>query len=97
MMLALLVVAGVTFSLLFGLVHKVSERRTKRRLQQQWEERERALNRRASPLAPRLTRYSITWSARPSSEGGMVRPSVLAALRLTTISYLPGCSTGRSP
>ena len=47
MTLALLVVAGVTFSLLFGLVHKVSERGTKRRLQQQWEERERALNRRA--------------------------------------------------
>ena len=48
MTLALLgVAAAVTFSLLFGLVHKVSERRSKRRLAQQWEERERALNRRA--------------------------------------------------
>ncbi len=46
MMLALFVIAGVTFSLLFGLVHKVSERRAKRRLREQWEERERALNRR---------------------------------------------------
>jgi hypothetical protein len=45
--LALLAVAAVVFSLLFGLVHKVTERRTKRRLLQQWEERERALNRRA--------------------------------------------------
>ena len=41
--------------------------------------------------------YSITSSARASSEGGMVRPSALALLRLTTSSIRVGCSTGRSP
>src|SRR5258708_6072486 len=41
-------------------------------------------------------RYSITSSARASNEGGTVRPSALAVLRLITSSYLVGCSTGRS-
>src|SRR5262245_8797812 len=40
--------------------------------------------------------HSITWSARPSTDGGMVRPSAFAVLRLMTRSYLVGCSTGRS-
>jgi hypothetical protein len=40
--------------------------------------------------------YSIMWSARPSTDGGMVSPSALAVLRLTTRSNLVGCSTGRS-
>src|ERR1700686_4631843 len=40
--------------------------------------------------------YSITSSARERSEGGMVRPSVFAVLRLITSSNLVGCSTGRS-
>jgi hypothetical protein len=38
----------------------------------------------------------ITSSARPSSDGGMVRPSALAVLRLMTSSNFVGCSTGRS-
>jgi hypothetical protein len=40
--------------------------------------------------------HSITRSARTSSDGGMVRPSALAVLRLMTSSNLVGCSTGRS-
>ena len=40
--------------------------------------------------------YWITSSARPSSDGGIVRPSALAVLRLITSSNLVGCSTGRS-
>jgi hypothetical protein len=39
--------------------------------------------------------YSIISSARASSEGGMVRPSAFAVLRLTTSSNLVGCCTGR--
>jgi hypothetical protein len=38
--------------------------------------------------------YSITSSARASTVPGMVRPSVLAVLRLMTRSNLVGCSTG---
>jgi hypothetical protein len=40
--------------------------------------------------------YSITSSAVASNPGGIVRPSVLAVLRLTTSSYLVGACTGRS-
>jgi hypothetical protein len=40
--------------------------------------------------------YSITSSARASSDGGTVRPSTLAVLRLTTISNFVGCRMGRS-
>src|SRR5260370_31289823 len=40
--------------------------------------------------------YWITSSARASSVGGTVRPSVLAVLRLITSSYLVGVCTGRS-
>ena len=40
--------------------------------------------------------YSITSSARVSSEGGTVRPSALAVLRLMASSNLVGCVTGRS-
>src|SRR5262245_63745286 len=39
--------------------------------------------------------HSITWSARASSAGGMVRPRALAVLRLMASSNLSGCSTGR--
>ena len=39
--------------------------------------------------------YSITSSARPSSESGMVRPSVFAILRLMTNSTFTACWTGR--
>src|SRR6516164_6095425 len=40
--------------------------------------------------------YSITSSARTSSEGGTVSPSALAVFMLITSSNLVGCSTGRS-
>ena len=40
--------------------------------------------------------YSITSSARASSEGGTSRPSALAVLRLMDSSNLVGCMTGRS-
>src|ERR1700722_2773036 len=40
--------------------------------------------------------YSITSSARASSNGGTVRPSVLAVLRLITSAYLVIACTGRS-
>ena len=46
MTLALVGIAAVVFSILFGVVHTVSERRQARRMQEQWEERERSLNRR---------------------------------------------------
>jgi len=45
MTIALLGIAAAVFSILFGVIHTVSERRSKQRLQRQWEERERALNR----------------------------------------------------
>src|SRR5262245_47274973 len=41
--------------------------------------------------------YSMTASARARTAGGIVRPSSLAVLRLTTSSYLVGVCTGRSP
>jgi hypothetical protein len=40
--------------------------------------------------------YSITSSARASTDGGIVRPSAFAVLRLITSSYLVGACTGRS-
>jgi len=42
------------------------------------------------------TRYSITWSARTSTDGGILRPSAFAVLALTTSSNLVGSSTRRS-
>ncbi|MGH7317893.1 MAG: hypothetical protein ACREJS_16725 [Candidatus Rokuibacteriota bacterium] len=45
MTLALVGLAAVVFTVLAGVVHTVSERRRQRRTQQQWEERERLLNR----------------------------------------------------
>src|SRR5437879_13027264 len=41
--------------------------------------------------------YWITWSARCSSDRGIVRPRAFAVLRLITSSNFVGCSTGRSP
>src|SRR5262245_58924544 len=43
-----------------------------------------------------LAAHSMTWSARASSDGGIVRPRTLAVLRLITSSNLVGCSMGRS-
>src|SRR6516165_9465264 len=45
---------------------------------------------------PFTSHHSITSSARASSVGGTVRPSVLAVLRLITNSNLVDCMTGRS-
>jgi len=39
--------------------------------------------------------HSMTSSARARIEGGIVRPSALAVLRLTTSSKVVGCWTGR--
>ena len=41
--------------------------------------------------------HSTIWSARASTDCGIVRPRALAALRLITSSNFVGCSTGRSP
>ena len=43
-----------------------------------------------------IVHFSITWSARASTDGGIVRPRALAVLRLMTSSNFVGCSTGRS-
>jgi hypothetical protein len=43
-----------------------------------------------------LDAYSITSSVVTSSDGGMVNPRALAALRLITCLKRVGCSTGRS-
>ena len=40
------------------------------------------------------TAYSITSSARARIDGGMLRPSAFAVLRLMTNSNVVGCSTG---
>ena len=40
--------------------------------------------------------YWITWSARSSTECGIVRPRALAVLRLITSSNFVACSMGRS-
>ena len=42
------------------------------------------------------TTYSITSSARASSDGGTVTPMALAVIRLMISSNLIGCSTGIS-
>src|SRR5262245_48499223 len=41
--------------------------------------------------------HRITSSARSRIDSGIVMPSALAVLRLTTSSNFVGCSTGRSP
>src|SRR5215467_3301569 len=59
---------------------------------------------RAARMPATLPRYhvghrairSITSSARSSSDGGMVRPSAFAVLRLISSTNLAACSTGRS-
>ena len=47
-------------------------------------------------LSLSVSRYSMTRSARTMIDGGIVRPSALAVLRLMTIWKCVGCSTGRS-
>src|SRR4029450_12925935 len=59
--------------------------------------RESSRTPRRAPAQRRMsTRYWITWSARCSSDCGILKPRALAVLRLTTNSNLVGCSTGRS-
>ena len=53
--------------------------------------RKRAMN--GLKLRGKRHLYSITLSARPSSEGGTVRPGALAALRLTISSDSVGACT----
>jgi hypothetical protein len=48
----------------------------------------------AFSLAIRLA-HSTTSSVRASSDSGTSRPSAMAALRLSTVSYLVGACTGR--
>jgi hypothetical protein len=43
--LALIAIAAVVFSVLVAVVHTVSQRRHERHVQEQWEARERSLNR----------------------------------------------------
>ena len=52
------------------------------------------------PVRPQMLsishrRYSITWSARSSTDGGIVIPMARAAFRLMTSSNAMGSSTGR--
>src|SRR5262249_54023309 len=44
-----------------------------------------------------VARCSITWSARSSSGGGVVRPTASGVLALMKSSNVVACSTGRSP
>ena len=48
------------------------------------------------PIADIGRLYSITSFARSRNASGIVKPSALAVVRLTTRSNLVGCSTGRS-
>src|SRR5499427_2494969 len=59
--------------------------------------RERPRNHRAAEQRDEIAAvHSITSSARAKNVSGIVRPSALAVLRLTTRSNLVGCSTGIS-
>src|SRR6476619_64365 len=51
---------------------------------------------RAARNCPQELHYSITSSARPSSGRGILRPSVLAVLRLMANSTFVTCCTGGS-
>jgi len=60
--------------------------------------RKRPCSRRAAEQREELAPFhSITSSAMLSSEGGTVRPSACAVIKLTTSSNFVGCSTGISP
>src|SRR5262249_61092362 len=60
--------------------------------------RERPRRRRAANERDELAAFhSITSSARSRNDSGSLRPSALAAVRLTTSSNFARCSTGSSP
>jgi hypothetical protein len=48
------------------------------------------------PIADIAPLHSITSSARASSDGGTMRPNILAVWALTTSSNLLACTTGKS-
>jgi hypothetical protein len=56
----------------------------------------RTLHRLIAPALPGAFPHSITSSARISNDGGIVRPRVLAVLRLMVSLNRVGCMTGRS-
>jgi hypothetical protein len=60
-----------------------------------WRESSRPARRAPAPRRTR-TRYSMTWSARPSTDGGIVSPRAFAVLRLIASSNVVARSTGRS-
>ena len=58
-----------------------------------------ALHQRMSAMGQKRTSaksHSMISSARPSTAGGITRPSALAVLRLMTSSYLVGACTAKS-
>src|SRR3954451_7517707 len=58
---------------------------------------ERPRRRRAAEQRDEIAAFhSMTSSARESSDGGTVRPSALAVVRLIAVTYLVGACTGRS-
>src|SRR5262245_23505063 len=59
-------------------------------------ERSRSVSTRTGSLEGVHQRYSITSSARASSDGGTVRFSTLAVFRLMTKSIFVACWTGKS-
>src|SRR5262249_54075282 len=59
--------------------------------------RQRPRRRTAEQPHERAALHSMTSSARASRVAGTSRPSALAVFRLTTVSYLVGVWTGRSP
>src|SRR5262249_43301529 len=76
---------------------QANERLTRRLLRARRERpRCRAAKQRDELASFHLPAHSITSSARASSVGGTVRPSVPAVWALMTSSNLVGCRTGRS-
>ena len=50
-----------------------------------------------TPAAGEVRRHSTIWSARSSTDRGIVSPSAFAVRMLMTSSNFVGCSMGRSP
>src|SRR5262249_30058913 len=72
-----------------------ADHRQRRLLRARRERTRRDTAEKRDELAP--THYSITASARASSDGGTVRPNMRAVVLLMTGSNLVDCSTGNSP
>src|SRR5262249_38855205 len=83
----------------WGLAAEISDHRHRRLLRprRQRTRRSRGADKREERAAVhRWVGHSITSSAMARTPGGIVRPSILAVLRLMTNSNLVGCMTGRS-